>query len=178
MNARRRSTESDGSEITRRILRKDLKLGPFVSLVVMRYMTILDPWFYNEKRCVDIGQYARMGLFLLTGLDRKQASEKAAVRSGRAEVAEMLRSLPCFLKEEVCKSDEDNIVNSLSDLGLAPLMPATVQHLLCEYRKAMCSEGRRRRSLQQTSHAAYVELFRSVHDAFIRDRPAINNCTD
>ena len=164
--ARRRSTSNDGTSITKKILRQHLQLGPFVTLIVMRYMSFIDPWFYNENSSTEIGQYARMGIFLLTGMTGADAYEKSIGRH-LEEASRLLKELLTHASQELDHLDEDGIVRKLQQLGLQPLKAATFQHLLCEYRKAICSKGRPYRRSQTTPTADYAVLYQNVCHAFL-----------
>jgi hypothetical protein len=155
-----RQAGDDASEDVLTVLRKDLGLGPFASVVAARLLALIDPRLYDYSR-KDLGQFARMGLGLLAGMDAKLAKEfsegktKARLREANELFAELLAQLPAAVEQR----DEDRIMERLSHVQ--PLVAQTVEHMLCEFRKIMVPEGRDKGG-SRTSDEEYAALWRAA----------------
>jgi len=154
----------DVSDFTLAILRRDLGLGPFVSQVVARFLALVRPSLYNLNRR-DVGQYARMGLGMLSGMDQVKARAFARDKKRGEEADSIFARLMVELPEAVRKMDTDSILARLEDRGLFPLIAQTVEHMLCEFRKCMAPEGRHRGG-RITSEVEYRNCWLKVEQTF------------
>ena len=149
------------------VLREDLGLGPFVSVVAARLLAVLvDPALYDMNRR-DLGQCARMGLGLMSGLDRGQAKAFSTTRARFGEADALFAQLCAGITEAVRVRDTDDVVGRLQSHGLLPFVAQTLEHLLCEFRKMLAPEGRER-DASRTPDAEYVELWQAAHPAYER----------
>ena len=150
----------DASDAVLAVLRKDLGLGPFSSIVAARLLALIDPRLYDYGRA-DLGQFARMGLGLLTGMDARQArafsTTRAQAKEADALFAQLCAQLPAALRER----EGDGIVDRLAAHHLQPLVAQTVEHMLCEFRKMIVCE-RRDKGGSRTTDAEYAALWRAA----------------
>ena len=92
----------------------------------------------------DLGQYARMGLGLLAGMDAKRAREFSTKRARAREADALFEQLRQELPAAVRRLDDDRVMQRLHAYHLMPLAGQTLEHMLCETRKIMVPEGRER----------------------------------
>ena len=166
IDAARPSCGGDASDAVLGVLRKDLGLGPFSSVVAARFLALIDPRHYDFGRA-DLGQFARMGLGLLAGMDAKRAREFSTTRSKFKEADALFAKLCSQLPAALQQRDEDGIVYRLSAHHLQPLVAQTIEHLLCEFRKVLVPENRERGG-SKTTDAEYQSLWQSAEPVYAR----------
>ena len=148
-----------------RVLR-GLGLGPFCAIVAARLLSVADPRLFDLGH-QGLGQYARMGLGLMTGLPREEAKAFSTDRKKAAEAdclfATLLAALPAALRQR----DTDGVIAQLERLHLQPLAAQTVEHMLCEYRKILAPGGRTRGG-SRTTAADYAALWAAAAPLYAR----------
>ena len=148
-----------------RVLR-GLGLGPFCAIVAARLLSVADPRLFDLGH-QGLGQYARMGLGLMTGLPREEAKAFSTDREKAAEAdclfATLLAALPAALRQR----DTDGVIAQLERLHLQPLAAQTVEHMLCEYRKILAPGGRTRGG-SRTTAADYAALWAAAAPLYAR----------
>ena len=149
----------DVSVQVRSILKVELGLSPFTSMMVARLLSIGDPRCYPSAVC-NLFLFSSMGLGMIAGLDQQEAksfgtrSTCSAKNTKRRLFEDLLRVLPGVLQ----KHDKDEILSKLEQLHLEPLSACTCQHLLCEFRKLKCPKHRRNGG-SKTPAADYLALW-------------------
>lgn len=147
------------------ILRKELGLAPFLAQHVARLLSIAHPKLYNIER-LDCGPGAVHGLLLLHGVPADQAKafkNKLAQVEATALFANLLQHLP----GELAALDAAGIMTKAAENYLWPFAARTVQHMLCEARKAWAPEGRPIRRTA-TPNAEYCQLWRGASPMYMR----------
>ena len=149
-----------------KVLRKDLGLGPFSSVVAARLLSVLDQRLFDCERA-DLGQYARMGLGLLAGMDSKRARELSTKKARAREANALFEQLREELPAAVRGPDDDCVMQRLHAYSLMPLAGQTLEHMLCETRKIMVPSGRERGGSRtaQDEYQALWQVARHLYSA-------------
>eukprot|EP00973_Karenia_brevis_P072586 10082938-Karenia_brevis.AAC.1 len=104
------SADQDLSDVCISVLRADLGLGPFASLLVARNLSlILDPRLYDWDRR-DLGQFAKMGLYILAGLDVQSARVSSQKKQYNPRAQRLFQLLLDDLPKALQVKDEDGII--------------------------------------------------------------------
>ena len=132
-------------------------------------MSLANPTLYDFENDLDIGEYAELGLWLVTGLptDEARNAVKKAAKSPthKQNVDDLFASLITSLPAAVAERDAHGIVEQLTDMHLAPLCAQNVEHMLCEFRKMdLPSHGAARRK----PYGGYAELWAACAPMLIR----------
>ena len=137
-----------------------------LEVVAARFLALIDPRLYDFGRA-DLGQFARMGLGLLAGMDAKRAREFSTTRSKFKEADALFAQLCSQLPAALQQRDEDGIVDRLSANHLQPLVAQTIEHLLCEFRKVLVPENCQCGG-SKTTDEEYQSLWQSAEPAYAR----------
>ena len=140
-------------------------MPPFRSLMVVRLLSMADPALYDFENDRDIGEYAELGLWLLTGLPTDKARDAAKSLTQKQHVDELFAALITSLPAAVAERDAHGIVEHLTNMNIAPLCAQNVEHMLCEFRKMSLPSQRAHRG---EPYVAYAELWTECAPMFVR----------
>ena len=126
------------------ILQKELELGPFVAQHLARVLAFFYPELYNIER-LDCGAGAVHGLLLLHGASQEEARQ----HKGKLKpdgVKQLFGALIAALPAELRKLGAEDLLRLAEKNGFFPYAARTLEHMCCEYRKALAPKGRTMRA--------------------------------
>ena len=104
-----------------------------------------DRTLYDFEHGLDIGDYAELGIWLLTGLPPDEARAAAKDKKRKTEVDQRFAALITSLPAAIADRDVHGIVEQLTNMNIAPICAQKVEHMLCEFRKMAVPSGRAKR---------------------------------
>ena len=122
-------------------------LPPFVTYVIVRFLSVRYPRVCDWNTVPDIGDGAVRGALVLAGYAPDQARETskeespAAKRAGEAVMAAVRDRLQRSWRQEFPRTWEQGVLLRLDALGIAPFTMVSVEHMLCEFRKLAAGTG-------------------------------------
>ena len=139
------------------VLQEDLGLPHFRALMVARILSVADRRLYDFENGRDIGDYARLGLWLLEGMPPGMARAATKDSWTTPAVDPIFEALIRTLPAAIAATDVHGVIRQLTDMSIAPLCAQNVEHMLCEFRKMLLPDGR---ASSCARYEGYAELWR------------------
>ena len=126
--------------------------------MLARLLSVVDTKFFDWNNR-GLGHYAKVGLWLLMGKTREEASRLATSTNEEACHA-TFESLLTILPGVLAKMDEHGLLRKLEELNIEPLCAQNIEHLLCEFQKMLSSGATKAKRGRE--YEEYAELWLRV----------------
>jgi hypothetical protein len=117
----------------------------FRAVMLLRFLSLVHPELYSWQRFDP-------GWGVIVGLDDLVANDASLTKAMHLEFS---KRVSMEMADGIKRVDKHNLVGSLAQQGIDILVPANLEHLLCETRKVMASGRRLNRGVPSCNYGEY-----------------------